>query len=369
MKGSYFYDMDPYAIYRERREKTPVYWDEEHRLWAVYPYHHCQQVLSHPVTLIPPVADGELGGQALAVKKRLVRISNPPEHDLARQMALRMFRGRRHVDVGPLLARLLPPPGTPATVEWVSMVGAVLPAMHILAGYGFSDEDVELVLGQLSTVLRIMRPVENAEAARALEAAVDRVYPVADRQVATCFPGLTRETQEYAVSNLIGLLIQSHDATKGLLSLALLHLLCREKADLLASQDIGFFLSFVTEVLRYDSPVHNTRRVLTEDMTIGGVVVPAGSTVLVVVAAGNRDPQQFVRPEEFDRHRANNMTMLSFGHGMHGCIAGAYCTELTAQAMCYLFHTYKTVSLVEPEPEYEPLVNVRMVKAMHLQLI
>ena len=384
MKGSYFYAMDPYEIYRERREKTPVYWDEEHRLWAVYPYHYCQQVLSHPATLIPPVADGDLGGQALAVKKRLVRISNPPEHDLARQMALRMFRGRRLADVAPLLARLLPPPGTPATVEWVGQVCSVLPVMHILGGYGFSDEDVAVILEQLPVVLRIMAPVGSAGAARELEAAFDIVYPLVDRQVERCFPGLTRETQDYAVSNLIGLLIQSHAATKGLLSLALLHLLergagaagqrgeagmnDRREADSLASQDIGFFLSFVTEVLRYDSPVHNTRRVLTEDMTIGGVVVPKGSTVLVVVAAGNRDPEVFVRPEEFDRHRANNMSMLSFGHGIHGCIAGAYCTELAAQSMCYLFHTYKAVSLVEPEPEYEPLVNVRMVKAMHLQL-
>ncbi|HLZ89487.1 MAG TPA: cytochrome P450, partial [Puia sp.] len=171
-----------------------------------------------------------------------------------------------------------------------------------------------------------------------------------------------------AVSNLIGLLIQSHDATKGLLSLSVKHLLGREDAAALASRDMHFFLSFVTEVLRYDSPVHNTRRLLTEDVTIGGQVMPKGSTVLVVVAAGNRDPEVFARPEEFDRQRVNNMSMLSFGHGIHGCIAGAYCTELAAETMCYLFHTYKNLRLEESSPEYEPLVNVRMVKSMHLVL-
>jgi len=358
-------DTDIYQFYRERREKTPVYWDEQRHLWAVYSYRYCQQVLSHTATLIPPVADGNLGGSALAVKHRLVRISNPPAHDLAREMALRMFRGRRPVDVGPLLSRLLPSPGSGATMEWVSQVGKVLPVMHILAGFGFGDRDVAVIIGRLPALLKIMAPVTDAAA---LEETFDVVYPLVDRQVAKCFPGLTRETQEYAVSNLIGLLIQSHDATKGLLSLALLHLLRREEPGSLASRDMEFFLSFATEVLRYDSPVHNTRRILTEDMHFDGMIVPAGATVLVVVAAGNRDPTMFKRPEEFDRHRENNLSMLTFGHGIHGCIAGMYCTLLAAETMNYLFHTYREVEIVESQPEYEPLANVLMVKEMHLRL-
>jgi len=148
----------------------------------------------------------------------------------------------------------------------------------------------------------------------------------------------------------------------------LLHLLAREDIAALGSGDMDFFLSFVTEVLRYDSPVHNTRRVVTEDVHFNGVTVPSGSMVLVVVAAGNRDPAMFKQPEEFDRHRVNNLSMLTFGHGMHGCIAGMYCTLLAAETMNYLFHTYRKVEIVESAPEYEPLVNVRMVKEMHVRL-
>jgi cytochrome P450 len=364
-EGTYFYFMDPYIEYKERREKTPVFWDELRRLWAVYPYRYCQQVLAHPGTLIPAVDDGDLRGRALAVKRRLVRISNGPAHDLAREMAIRVFRGRKPVNVGTMLGRLLPAPGQEATVEWVSVIGKVLPAMHILAGYGFAEADVAVILGQLPAVLKIMAPVSDA---RALEAAMDIVYPLVDRQVATCFPGLTEETQEYAVSNLIGLLIQSHDATKGLLSLALLHLLAREDVATIGSREMEFFLSFVTEVLRFDSPVHNTRRLLTTDLVFDGVTVPSGATLLVVVAAGNRDPSVFERAEEFDRNRANNLSMLTFGHGVHGCIAGMYCTLLAAETMHYLFHTYRKVAVVESSPEYEPLVNVRMVAAMHVRL-
>lgn len=360
--------MDPYLQYRERREKTPVYWDEQRQLWAVYSYRTCQQVLSHPATLIPPVADGSLGGSALAVKHRLVRISNPPAHDLAREMALRMFRGRRPADVSSLLSQLLPAPGSNATVEWVSQVAKRLPAMHILAGFRFTPGEMDLILGQLPIVLKIMAPVGNDETARTLEKVFESIYPVVDQRVSMQFPGLTKETRDYAVSNLIGLLIQSHDATKGLLSLAVLHLLRREDAGTLASRDMDFFLSFVTEVLRYDSAVHNTRRIVTEDLRLDGMTVPKGSTVLIVVASANRDPLVFERPEEFDRHRVNNRSMLSFGHGIHGCIAGAYCIELAAQAMQHLFHHYSGIELLEKEPEYEPLANVLMVKEMQLQL-
>jgi cytochrome P450 len=355
---------DIYRIYRERRENTPVYWDEQRGLWAVYSYRYCQQVLSHPATLIPQVADGNLGGQALALKRRLVRISNPPAHDLAREMALRVFRGRKPVDVAHLLPQLLPP-GTRAEVEWVGKVCTLLPAMYILTGYGFDPRETELILEQLPAVLRIMAPVTDAPG---LEAAIDVIYPVVDRRVSACFPGLTRETQDYAVSNLIGLLIQSHDATKGLLSLALMHLVGHGGVESLPSQNLEFYLSFVTEVLRYDSPVHNTRRILAEQIILRDVTVPAGASVLIVVAAGNRDPAIFEQPEEFDRHRRNNLSLLSFGHGIHACIAGMFCTQLTAQAMMYLFNRYNSVRILHPLPEYEPLVNVRMVRELHLQL-
>jgi cytochrome P450 len=361
-------DAGIYQIYRERRERTPVYWDEERGLWAVYTYRHCHHLLSHPATLIPPVADGSLGGQALAVKDRLARISNPPAHDLAREMALRMFRARRTVDVSLLLSRLLPSPRSGGTIEWVSQVGKLLPAMHILAGFGFTPGEMDVLLGELPVVLKVMAPVTSEPMARALEKAFDVIYPIVDNRVALQFPGLTAAAQEYAVSNLIGLLIQGHDASKGLLSLALLHLLRRETADSLATRDMDFFLSFVTEVLRYDAAVHNTRRLLMEEVHFDGLTLPKGSTVLIVVAAGNRDPLVFQRPEEFDRNRVNNRSMLSFGSGIHGCIAGAYCMELAAQAMLHLFHHYRSVELMAEEPEYEPLANILMVKSMSLRL-
>ena len=58
--------------------------------------------------------------------------------------------------------------------------------------------------------------------------------------------------------------------------------------------------------------------------------------------------------------------MLGFGAGIHNCLAAAYCTELTAAVLCHLFHIYKYVRLEDTLLQYEPLVNVRLIRALHL---
>ncbi len=357
---------DPWPLYRERLARWPVIWDADRRLWAVYRYSDCMHVLSLPGMLIPPVPDEGLSGDAQAIKSRLVRISNAPGHTPARDAAMQLFRGRQRVDIAPLMERLLPPPGVPATYDWVERVGRVLPVMHLLAGFGFSDADAAFIQGQLPGLLKLMGPVKGREAAAELEAVCSSVYPLVSQRVDKLMPDSSSDQRAYGVSNLIGLLIQSYDATRGLLSNALVHLLKRETPALLASAAIGYFLSFVTEVMRYDGPVHNTRRVADEDLLLGGQTIAKGQTILIVLAAANRDERKFAKPETFEVHRGNNREMLGFGTGIHNCLAAAYCTELAAAVLCHLFHTYKYIRLEDSPLQYEPLVNVRLVKTMHL---
>jgi len=76
----------------------------------------------------------------------------------------------------------------------------------------------------------------------------------------------------------------------------------------------------IEEALRYDAPVQRaTLRIATEDVVVGGVAVPAGSVVVVVIGSADRDPSRFVDPDRFDIQRADN-PHLSFGHGIHFCL-------------------------------------------------
>ena len=77
--------------------------------------------------------------------------------------------------------------------------------------------------------------------------------------------------------------------------------------------------NFVEEALRIESPVKGDFRLARVHTTVGGVEVPAGTTLMVVNGAANRDPSRFDDPDAFVVDRANARQHLSFGHGAHPC--------------------------------------------------
>lgn len=76
------------------------------------------------------------------------------------------------------------------------------------------------------------------------------------------------------------------------------------------------------EVLRFESPVQTFFRTTTRDVEVGGVQIGDGEKVLLFLAAANRDPRRWERPDTFDvkRRAAGHMT---FGTGIHGCVGQA----------------------------------------------
>lgn len=76
----------------------------------------------------------------------------------------------------------------------------------------------------------------------------------------------------------------------------------------------------VEEVLRYHSSVIAWRRRAIEATEIGGVEIPAGSNVLLVLGSGNHDEEMFPDGERLDIHRDNAYKHLSFGFGTHMCM-------------------------------------------------
>lgn len=77
--------------------------------------------------------------------------------------------------------------------------------------------------------------------------------------------------------------------------------------------------NFVEEALRYESPVKGDFRLSRVDTTLGGVAIPAGTTVMLVNGAANRDPRRFENPAEFVVDRPNARQHLAFGYGIHTC--------------------------------------------------
>jgi cytochrome P450 len=79
---------------------------------------------------------------------------------------------------------------------------------------------------------------------------------------------------------------------------------------------------FVEEMLRIESPVKGDFRLARCPVTVGGVDIPAGATLMVVNGAANRDPRHFDDPGEVRVERGNAREHLAFGRGVHSCPGG-----------------------------------------------
>jgi cytochrome P450 len=86
--------------------------------------------------------------------------------------------------------------------------------------------------------------------------------------------------------------------------------------------DAGRIPDFVEECLRIESPVKGDFRLARRSTTVGGVDIPAGTTLMVVNGAANRDPRHFECPAEFRVDRDNAKDHLTFGRGPHACPGG-----------------------------------------------
>ncbi|MFI5937073.1 cytochrome P450 [Actinoplanes sp. NPDC051494] len=136
-------------------------------------------------------------------------------------------------------------------------------------------------------------------------------------------------TADELMGNLALLLVAGFETTTNLLGNGLWLLLRHPDLAARLRADPELAPAFVEEILRYDSPVQLTERFAAGDTTVGGLPVPAGSELVLLLGAANRDPARFRDPDRFDPDRPGNAP-LSFGAGAHYCL-GAPLARLEAQ--------------------------------------
>jgi cytochrome P450 len=146
---------------------------------------------------------------------------------------------------------------------------------------------------------------------------------VLSRMAAATFPdGATPEVMD-VVRVAANLFAAGQETTVRLLSSAVKIL--AEDRDLQARlrAEPGLLRNFIEETLRWESPVRGDFRLSKVPVTVGGVDLPAGTTLMLLNAAANRDPRQFADPDVFDVDRENARFHFAFGRGVHMCPGGA----------------------------------------------
>jgi cytochrome P450 len=113
------------------------------------------------------------------------------------------------------------------------------------------------------------------------------------------------------------------------------------------------------EVLRHDPPVQNTRRFVARDGELAGRAVAVGDTVLVVLAAANRDPALVAEPDRFDLDRADRR-QLTLGAGTHACPGGALALAIAEAAVARLLANGLDLEPLATPVGYRPSANTRI---------
>ncbi len=141
------------------------------------------------------------------------------------------------------------------------------------------------------------------------------------------------------------LLFSGHETAINLISNGAYALL--RHPDQLAALRAGWTLldGALEEMLRYEGPVKEcTLRFAAEPVDIADVTIPAGERVLLVLAAGSRDPRRFAEPDRFDIRR-DARGHLGLGHGIHHCLGAPLGRLEAAIALRALFERCTDITL------------------------
>ena len=115
-------------------------------------------------------------------------------------------------------------------------------------------------------------------------------------------------------------LFAGHETTTTLIANGIRELLLRRENWQAIVADPALIPKAVEEVLRFSPSVVAWRRRALKDAEIGGVPVPKGSNILLLIGSANRDDAVFAEPDRFDVRRSDARSHLAFGYGIHACV-------------------------------------------------
>jgi hypothetical protein len=366
---------DPFPVMAQLREGCPVHpvtLADGHAAWLVVGYDEARTALADPRLSKDMQAalarDGEIVAEGLpgpALARHMLNVDGA-DHTRLRRLVSAAFSPGRVEAMQPRIAAIVDDlldgiaAGDPdQPVDLVASFAFPMPYTVICDLLGIHG-DLRAAFG---TELRAL--VDSDEHARAVAAAA-AVIAMLDELVAAkrrapaddlvsaliaARDGDERLSEQELRSTIFQLVIAGHDTTTNLIGngVVALHRHPDQLAAVLA--DPERIVPAVEEVMRFDPPAHHaTFRYALEDLEVGSVTIPAGSQVLVGLAAANRDPARFAAPDDLDVDRPDQRH-IAFGHGIHHCL-GARLARLEArEALGSLLRRFPRLRIAVPVDE------------------
>ncbi|MES3637161.1 cytochrome P450 [Mycobacterium intracellulare] len=386
---------DPYRLCAQFRDRGPLQLPDAN-LAVFLSYRDCDEVLRHPSS------SSENANSTVAKRQAEAGTApprqgppgflflDPPDHTRLRKLVSKAFAPRvvsaLQPDIRSLVDGLLDRVAEKGQFEVVEDFAYPLPVAVIcrLLGVPLEDEPqfsrasalLAQALDPFSTITGVPAEVAN-ERQQAGTWLRDYFHGLIDKRRSRpgedLLSGLIaveesgdQLTEEEIVSTCNLLLIAGHETTVNLIGNAVLAMLRNPGQWAALGADVDRAPAIVEETLRYDPPVQLAGRIALADMVIGGVEVPAGDVMMLLLAGANRDPAEYDRPDVFDPER-KNLRHLGFGRGAHYCL-GAPLARLEASVALAAVAARFPNARLDGEPQYKTNVTLRGLSQLTLAI-
>ena len=386
---------DPYPTLRHLREEGPVFYLPSLDHYIVTRFDDIEAILKDRVTwsaanastpLIPvcPEAQEVLNSGF----KRVPTLNNadPPRHAPMRKSVLAVMTPRRLRALEPVLRDYATSlvegfKGKPV-IDFVNEYSFPFPGFAAFSLLGFPDSDTDrlkewsrtrvlLTYGRLSDEEQVATANDIVAMWRYVEEFVElrTADPLDD--LTSDLARLAREQPEqlatFDIVNIVySMALAGHETTMNTIGSGLLALLRNRKQWQLLIDEPTMIPNAVEEILRFDGPVLNHRRVAKTDTSIGGIDLPAGSRIMMCFAAADHDPTHFGDDAEtFRVDRSEAELHLAFGKGAHLCLGAALGrleTQITLELLTTMTPDMALVS--DQELQYSPNALFRGLRSL-----
>lgn len=342
---------DPYPHYRQMRDGDPVH-EHPFGFWFVSRYEDVATLLRAGLS----VDDRMLGQGPVRDQYRQMSLDNdrsllnysmldrdPPDHTRLRSLVTKVFTPRSvaalEAEIAALVDTALDRIGAAKRVDLVEELAFPLPFAVISQMLGMPPTDHARIRELSGTLVLSLEVVYDEDTMRRIASASLELTEIIRGLIAwkrnkpaddllTALIAAEHEGQVLSDDELVAqvalLYIAGHETTVNLIANGVVALLRNPDQLALLRDQPDLEANAVEELLRYDSPVQQTRRITIEPHTLGDKEIPRGAFVLAGLGSANRD-ERFFGPDadrlRLDRPPARNH--VSFGAGPHHCLGAA----------------------------------------------
>src|SRR5262245_5902439 len=383
---------DPYPHYHRLREAAPVHRSAILDAWLLTRYDDCWAALrdprfgkNYPGQMAQRVGPDWRRHPALADREHSMINVHGADHTRLRRLVVRAFNRRTVDELRPAIARmvdaLLEPLAAWCGGDVMEAVAFPLPVGVIGELLGVPEADRP----QFRSLVRDTTAVLEVVPSPAQLAAADAAHV----QIRAYFFRLLEEKRRRPGLDLLSTLVQAKDedrltddelvvlasllfgagfeTTTNLIGNGLLGLLRHPDQLALLRSDPALFASLPDELLRYDGTAQLAVRFTLAPVEIGGVMIPAGETVMPLLGAGNHDPARFPDPERLDVRRPT-FDPLTFGGGVHYCLGAALARAETEIVFRALVERFGEIELTGEPPHFRDRLTLRGLDSLHVAL-